>query len=105
LGEDWFRYKTPKPDSMEALILMLCDQVEATSRSLVMEQNKKDIDPSVLVTNIYDKLALDGQFDNVTILLGKLQKIQKALIQDVASTFQKRVPYEEDKELILPQKV
>jgi len=105
LGEDWFRYKTSRPSSIEALILMLCDQIEATSRSLLIEQHTKDIDPSALVINIFEKLSMDGQFDNVTMQLGQLSKIKKALIQDVASTFQKRVAYEEDKELITPQKV
>jgi putative nucleotidyltransferase with HDIG domain len=105
LGEDWFRYKTSRPKSIEALILMLCDQIEATSRSFLIEQHTKDIDPSALVINIFEKLSMDGQFDNVTMQLGQLSKIKKALIQDVASTFQKRVAYEEDKELIIPQKV
>lgn len=96
--DDLFRYRTPKPDSLESLILMLCDQVEATSRSLYVEQSM-DIDPSVFVSNIYNKLHLDGQFDNVQVLLGKLKKIQAALISDVASNFQKRIRYEEDSEL------
>lgn len=96
--EDMFRYKTPRPDSLESLILMFCDQVEATSRSIYVEQNM-DVDPSVFVTNIYNKLHLDGQFNNVRLLLGDLKKIQDALISDVASNFQKRVKYEEDKDL------
>jgi len=32
-------------------------------------------------------------------VLGKLKKIQAALISDVASNFQKRIKYEEDVEL------
>jgi hypothetical protein len=101
--EDLFRYKTPKPDSLESLILMLCDQVEATSRSLYVDQSM-DIDPAVFVSNIYNKLHLDGQFDNVQVLLGKLKKIQAALISDVASNFQKRIRYEEDNDLVSESK-
>ena len=102
--EDDYRYRTPKPSSIESMILMLCDRAEATTRSLLIEQNKKDIDPFNLITNIFNKLSLDGQFDNVSILLGKLKTIQNALIQDVASTFQKRVAYKEDEELIAKPK-
>jgi len=97
--EAMFRYKTNSPDSLESLILMLCDQVEATSRSLYVQQNI-DVGPDVFVLNIYNKLHSDGQFDNVQVMLGKLKKVQEALISDVASNFQKRVAYEEDEDLI-----
>ena len=99
VSEDRFRYHTDKPDTIESLILMLCDQVEATSRSFYMEQNRDDVDPAVFVINIYNKLHTDGQFDNVQVMLGQLKKIQAALIADVASNFQKRVKYDEDGEL------
>jgi hypothetical protein len=93
-----FRYKTQKPDSLESLILMLCDQMEATSRAMYASDSA-DVEPDVFVLNIYNKLHADGQFDNVQVLLGRLKKIQAALIADVASNFQKRVSYDEDKEL------
>jgi len=99
LSEEIFRYKTDRPDSIESLILMLCDQVEATSRSYYREQARDDVDPAVFIINIYNVLHTDGQFDNVQVLLGKLKKIQAALISDVASNFQKRVKYDEDDEL------
>lgn len=99
VSEDKFRYHTDRPDTIESMILMLCDQVEATSRSFYQEQRRDDVDPSVFVINIYNKLHTDGQFDNVQVMLGQLKKIQVALIADVASNFQKRVKYGEDDEL------
>lgn len=99
VSEELFRYKTERPDSLESLILMLCDQVEATSRSFYREQGRDDVDPAVFVINIYNKLHTDGQFDNVQVLLGRLKKIQAALISDVSSNFQKRVKYNEDDDL------
>jgi putative nucleotidyltransferase with HDIG domain len=99
VAEELFRYKTERPACLESLILMLCDQVEATSRSIYVEQNM-DIDPSVFVSNIYNKLHYDGQFDDVQVRLGKLKRIQAALIADVASNFQKRIKYAEDDELV-----
>jgi putative nucleotidyltransferase with HDIG domain len=100
--EDLFRYHTPRPDKLESLILMLCDQVEAASRSLYVDQKRK-MDPVIFINNVYSRLHLDGQFDNVSVLLGKIKKIQAALITDIASNFQKRVAYESDKELENPK--
>jgi len=97
--EDMFRYHTEKPSSIEALILMLCDQVEATSRSIYMNQ-QKDVEPDVFISSIFNKLMLDGQFDNVALKLGHLSKIQKALAEDIAGNYQKRLKYEEDNDLI-----
>jgi hypothetical protein len=94
-----FRYKTGRPDSLESLILMFCDQVEATSRA-IYASDSDNVEPAVFVLNIYNKLHADGQFDNVQVLLGKLKKIQAALITDVSSNFQKRIKYEEDEGLM-----
>jgi hypothetical protein len=100
VNEDTFRYHTARPDSVESLILMLCDHMEATSRSVYVEQKKSDVDPAVLVMNMLNHLQDDGQFDDVNILLGTLKKIQRAIIADVASSFQKRIAYKEDEELV-----
>lgn len=99
INPDDFRYKTEKPMTLEALILMLCDQIEATTRSVYITQ-KKDVDPEVFVGNVFNKLMMDGQFDEVSVKLGLLNKIQTALAEDVASNFQKRVKYDDDDELI-----
>jgi len=87
-----FRYKTQRPDSIESLILMLCDQIEATSRSII-GGSSAIADPYSIISDIYNKLHLDGQFDNVEILLGNLKLIQEALVTDVASSFHKRIEY------------
>lgn len=98
LKEDDFRYHTNKPASLEALILMLCDQVEATSRSIYVDQ-KRDVEPDVFIDNIFNKLMMDGQFDEVEVKLGMITKIKKALTEDVSGNYQKRVAYEEDEQL------
>jgi len=98
VDSDDFRYKTERPDCIESLILMMCDQIEASSRAIYVDQ-KKDVAPDALVLSVYNKLHADGQFDNVETMLGKLKKIQEALISDVSSNFHKRVEYEENKDL------
>lgn len=93
VSDDHFRYKTQKPNSLESLVLLLCDHVEATSRATFATQDQK-IDATSFITDIFNKLMADGQFDNVEIRLGYLNKIQEALINDVAGNFHKRVKYE-----------
>jgi putative nucleotidyltransferase with HDIG domain len=95
VNTDDFRYKTERPNCIESLILMLCDQIEASSRSIYVDQ-KKDVGPDELVSTVYDRLHKDGQFDYVEVYLGKLKKVQEALISDVSSNFQKRVSYPEN---------
>lgn len=104
ISDESFRYKTRKPDSLESLMLLLCDQLEATSRSLYADQHQdmehQDIDVTTFVTSIFNKLMMDGQFNDVEIRLGYLSKIQEALVNDIAGNFHKRVKYDEDDTLM-----
>lgn len=100
VSEEHFRYRTAKPDSVESMILMICDHVEATSRSVYADRTR-DVDPAVLVTNMLDSLQEDGQFDEVQIVLGTMKKIRHAIVADVSSSFQKRVVYKEDDVLVV----
>jgi len=93
-----FRYKTEKPLSLESLILMLCDNIEARSRAVYVEQ-KRDVDPAVFVLDTFNSIMADGQFDEVQIRLGHINIIQEALIADISANFHKRVEYEGDKKL------
>ncbi len=61
-----FRYPGPKPQSVEAAILMLADAVESASRSLV-EPTPSRIEN--LVSHIAMKRLLDGQFDECGLTL------------------------------------
>ena len=89
--KDAYRYKTKKPNCIEAAVLMICDHVEATSRSLV-QANK--FEAAAVVTNIMDELIEDGQLDNVVMRVGDLKIIKDILIKDLESTYQKRVDYD-----------
>jgi len=89
------RYKTPKPENIESMILMLCDTIEAASRSIYGSAEQSKISPDEIVTKLYNDLMLDGQFDEVSSKFGNLRKIQKTLISDVSANFHKRISYEE----------
>ncbi len=89
-----FRYQTQKPSSIESMILMICDNIEARSRSYI--QSGKDFDPSDVIDSAIDGLIKDGQLDALAI--GDLRKIKKALGKELEGTYQKRVSYPEEKE-------
>ncbi len=89
-----YKYKTAKPQSVEAMVLMICDIVDASSKSLY--QSGKSIDPEKLVEKIISECLTSRQFDNVSVRLGMLADMKQAIIKDLAGSFQKRVDYEED---------
>lgn len=96
--DDAFRYKTAKPTCIESAVLMICDHIEATSRSMV-QSNKYD--PTEVIETTISGLIDDGQLDDVVMRLGDLKKIKVALAKELEGTYQKRVDYdkaEEDKE-------
>lgn len=91
--KDEFRYHTFKPSSIEAMLLMICDNIEARSRSHI--QNGKNFDPTQTINETIDSLTADGQLDQLK--LGDLRKIKTALGKELAVT-SKRVSYPEDSE-------
>lgn len=93
--EDAFRYKTCKPKSLDSAILMICDRVEATSRSMI--QSGK-FDASKIIDGTIGDLIDDGQLDDVVMRLGDLKKIKEALAKDLEGTYQKRVDYDTEDE-------
>jgi hypothetical protein len=90
-----YRYKTTKPTTVEAMILMICDVIEATSRSL---SQAGKFEPNKVINDSIQGLVDDGQLDEVTIKLGDLKKIKHALAKELEGTYQKRVDYEDAKE-------
>ena len=93
--EDNFRYKAEKPKKVEAMILMICDCIEARSRSQ-MQAGK--FDPGEVIEETINELLSDGQLDEVVMRLGDLQKIKEALAKELEGTYQKRVDYDKAKD-------
>ena len=92
--ESNYRYKCPKPVSSEALILMLCDAIEATTRALYNNgdgNNENFIMKAVEGTIL--RLMDDEQLDNIRV--GTLNTTKKILIKELESIYHKRVQNEE----------
>jgi cyclic-di-AMP phosphodiesterase PgpH len=94
-GEDdsKYRYKFTRPQSVEAMVLMVCDQIEATSKSLVQAGK---FNPNDVIDKTIANLLNDGQFDNVEMKLGDLKKIKLVLAKELEGLYQKRVSYDDD---------
>jgi putative nucleotidyltransferase with HDIG domain len=90
-----FRYKCSKPVSVEAAVLMICDHVEAKSRSLVQAGKFESTDAIDATIN---DLIDDGQLDEVYMRLGDLKKIKEAVAKELEGMYQKRIDYDEAKE-------
>ncbi|MBD0822867.1 HD family phosphohydrolase [Aestuariibaculum marinum] len=87
-----FSYPGPKPFSKETAILMMCDSIEAASKSL-KEPTSTKIDS--FVENIIDKQIEDGQFLNADITFKEIQKIKKVLKRKLANIYHLRIEYPE----------
>lgn len=88
--ESSFRYPGPKPQTVEAAVLMMADAVESASRVLV-EPTPSRIES--LVEEIAMKKLLDGQFDECGLTLEQLRKIEESLVKSLTAVYHGRVKY------------
>ncbi|WP_299367040.1 HDIG domain-containing metalloprotein [Winogradskyella sp.] len=87
-----FLYPGPKPFSKETAILMMCDSVEAASKSLKEPTTVKIND---FVENIINKQMDNGQFLNANITFKEIQSIKKVLKHKLANIYHLRIEYPE----------
>jgi len=92
-----YRYKCTKPDSIESAVLMICDRLEATTRSL-FQNNKYNNTPTEIVDNVINELLDDEQLDDVIIKLGDLKRFKIALVKELEGMYSKRVDYDKANE-------
>ena len=90
LREEDFRYPGPKPQSVEAAILMICDAVEAASRTL-HEPTPENLRKMILF--IIEKKLTDGQFEECDLTTHDMGRITQALTESLAASFHTRVEY------------
>lgn len=85
-----FRYPGPKPQTLEAAVMMLADTVESASRTLV--------DPTPariknLVDAIAEKKMSDGQFDDCGMTFKQLYRVRSSLVKSLTAIYHARVKY------------
>ena len=87
-----FSYPGPRPFSKETAILMMCDSVEAASKSL---KNPTSIKIDSFVENIINKQIDDDQFLNANITFKEIESIKKVLKRKLANIYHLRIEYPE----------
>ncbi len=92
VSERDFRYPGPKPRSKEAAIIMICDSVEAASRSVddPTEEALREV-----VNRVIREKAEDGQLDASQLTFEDLGRIKKALVQALLLSHHVRIKYPE----------
>lgn len=89
---DDFCYNGPKPFSVEMAIVMMCDSVEAATKSLDKPTNEK-IDS--FVENIIDKQIENEQFVNCELTFKNISTIKSVLKDKLKNIYHIRVEYPE----------
>jgi putative nucleotidyltransferase with HDIG domain len=92
VNEKDFMYPGPKPFSKETAILMMCDSVEAASKSLKEPTSQKI---ETFVETIITKQMDDGQFLNANVTFKEIQTIKKVLKRKLANIYHLRIEYPE----------
>lgn len=90
-----FQYDGIKPSSKEQVILMICDAVEAASRSL------KDYSPdsiSALVDRITDGKAKEDQLSDADISIREINRLKEVIKAYLQQMYHSRVSYPKRKE-------
>lgn len=95
---DIYRYKCRKPQTIESAVLMICDSIEATARSLASNGKLESAeDKKAVINNTINRLMDDDQLDDVKV--GDLKKIRRVLYKELENKYHKRELYgDEDEE-------
>lgn len=92
VDKKYFQYPGPIPFSKETAILMMCDAVEAASKSL-KEPSTQLIDD--LVEKVVTGQMENGQFMNADVTFKELQTIKKVLKKKLKNIYHLRIEYPE----------
>ena len=88
--EEDFRYSGPKPQSVEAAILMIVDAVEATSRTIEEPTPEK---LKAMIRHIIEKRMADGQFDECDLSTREIARMVEVLGHSLESAMHTRIKY------------
>lgn len=88
--ESLYRYPGPKPQTKEAVVLMLADCAESACRSL-REPGPTAIEE--MVRNIASQRLQDGQYDESGLTLQELHRIEEEMIRALISHYHARIRY------------
>ena len=86
-----FRYKGPIPQSKESLIIMLCDSLEAISRSM---EEVNDASVGAEIDKLISWFVANGQFSANVMSFQELFTVKKNLVKTLVAANHSRVKYQ-----------
>ncbi|HSX38308.1 MAG TPA: HDIG domain-containing protein [Chlamydiales bacterium] len=90
VDESQFRYPGPKPRTKESAIIMICDSIEAASRSM---EEINEITLGEMIDRLVQEKAEDGQFNECKLTFEELSRVKKVLVKTLQITYHVRVKY------------
>ncbi len=90
INDELFRYPGPKPYSKETAVLLMCDSLEAASRSL-KDHSREAID--TLVENIVNYKFSEKQFDNADLTFNEITKVKAVIKEKLKNIYHTRIEY------------
>lgn len=90
IQEDAFRYRSPKPQSAEAAIVLLADSAESAARSL---DNASSAKIERLVHDIVERRLKDGQLDDCRMNITDIRLVEKSLVRSLTAISHPRIHY------------
>lgn len=90
VDKNFFTYPGPNPFTIEQAILMMCDAVEAASRSLP-EYTEETV--SELVNRIIDSQVTEGYFNECPITFQDISETKRVLCEKLMTIYHTRVSY------------
>ena len=100
-NDEKFTYPGPNPQTKEQAILMMCDAVEASSRSL-KEYTEESI--SELVNRIIDAQMEEGFFRECDITFRNIEDAKRVLTESLKTIYHTRIAYPELQRPTEPQR-
>lgn len=94
VDESTFSYPGPKPQTKEAVIVMLADCCESACRTIV-DPTPKRIEG--LVSKIVQERLEEGQFDESGMTLRELRTVEDSIVKSLISNYHGRIKYPEMK--------
>ena len=85
-----FRYPGPKPQTREAAIMLICDGIESAARTV---EEPTPVRLEQLVHSIAIARLMDGQFDECSLTLSELARIEAAVTKTLCAVYHRRIKY------------
>lgn len=91
-----YRYPGPKPQTRETAILMICDVIEARSRTI---EDRDEAKVKAMIDEMIQRIVDEGELDECPLRIGDLSRISRALTEVIIGMHHNRIAYPDQRKL------